>query len=101
MQEMVALEDEATSSPERSEHEAEGTLHRLASLKAQPGSHHHFSDAEVRAARTAVLPLLLSLLCCASVPSWAFALRESLSRNASYIIAAAAVACTEYSCFFS
>ena len=50
---MVAMEGSATSSPERSEHEAEGTLHRLASLKAQPGSHHHFSDAEVR------VPLLL------------------------------------------
>lgn len=28
-----------------------GTLHRLASLKAQPGSHHHFSDVEVRLRR--------------------------------------------------
>lgn len=53
------MEDEATSSPERSEHEAEGTLHRLASLKAQPGSHHHFSDAEVRASRAAAIAAVL------------------------------------------
>ncbi|CAM9126738.1 unnamed protein product [Laminaria digitata] len=65
---MVAMEHEATSSPERSEHEEEGTLHRLASLKAQPGSHHHFSDAETVQlatfinARFADEPLLASLL---------------------------------------
>ena len=77
---MVAMDDEATSSPERSEHEAEGTLHRLASLKAQPGSHHHFSDAEVRAARTATTAFVLHCV----VPYCGRAWRESLSRNASF-----------------
>lgn len=88
------MDDEATSSPERSEHEAEGTLHRLASLKAQPGSHHHFSDAEVRAARTVAAAAVAVVLC--SVPACRIGLpclRESLSRNASYIMGAA-VACT-------
>lgn len=46
---MVAMASEGDASPEKTEYGQEGTLHRLASLKAQPGSHHHFSDAEVRA----------------------------------------------------
>lgn len=40
------LSNEA-SAPRRGGEAEEGTLHRLASLKAQPGSHHHFSDVEV------------------------------------------------------
>lgn len=38
----------SSSSVKSEERGQEWELHRLASLKAQPGSHHHFSNAEVR-----------------------------------------------------
>lgn len=43
----LSLGQEAEPGPKRALEPQEGTLHKLASLKAQPGSHHHFSDVEV------------------------------------------------------